>query len=185
MNLMKDIDLKNIDASVILDKQRTVFPVITLFLALIIANNIHNAQKAGLADIKVKIKEEGEISRLVKDIKQKEAKFSQAKKGFAVRESAEVMREISEIAAKNGIKLISLSPGQERVKTGEFFKSLPFSARINGSYHQIGDFVSGIESSDYVLKITQFQLVGSRSEKEVKESLKADLTIDAVFLTER
>ena len=66
--------------------------------------------------------------------------------------------------------------------------TLPFNLKIKGTYHELGNFISKVESSRDVLKISRFNLSQSASAKAwgrvEEEGLIANVVIDAVFLAE-
>ena len=177
---------KNIDIAVLLDKQKLILPIITFVITLIISNNIYKAQRSKEESFKQEIREEEKLSELIEVIKIRERKFSQAKEIFGLKDPSVIMQRISGFAAGSRIKILSFSPLQ--AVTSDVLEVLPFNLRVEGSYHELGNFISKVESAADILKIARFNLSQSggeaRSGRQGEESLVADILINAVFLAE-
>lgn len=177
---------KNIDIATILGKQKLIVPIITLLITVIVSNNVYKAQKIRVDYLKQQMKEDKKINDLIKVVKIQEKKFSEYENIFSMRDTSIIMKEVSEFAATSGVKILLFNPLSTIIS--EILKIMPLNLKIEGSYHEIGDFISKIESSDDVLSIADFQLSKSDPEREgggeKKEILNANIVINAVFLRE-
>lgn len=175
------IGLKNMDISSVMQKQKIILPIITFLITLMMAKNIYQGQRLKLESIKQQIGEEGRISELVKTIKAQNDKLSEYREKYGPKDYSLIMQEISGFAAAAGIKILSLSPLS--VIRSDILQIFPFSLRIEGSYHKIGDFIAKVESSANLLRISKFQLSQSGSGGK-EEVLGVSLTINALSLVE-
>lgn len=81
--------------------------------------------------------------------------------------------KVSSLAKKSGLEVISLSPRPVVSLSNFLYGNVSLTA--TGSFHQLGDFVSAIESS------SEFMRVEDLSFKKDKEFLSADIVISTYF----
>ncbi|MEK6715768.1 MAG: type 4a pilus biogenesis protein PilO [Candidatus Omnitrophota bacterium] len=180
---MQENLLKNLDISVIMDKQRLIIPFIGLFIAFIFSTNLYKAQQLKIESVKKQIVEEEKIDQLLKLLKIQDRKFSEYKNMFGAKDFSLIMQKISEFAASSDTKIISFNP-LTKFNTG-ILTNLPLRVKVEGSYHKIGNFLSRIESSADILKIVSFRLSKtSSSSAGSDEALSADIQINAVYISE-
>lgn len=174
---------KDLSMSQLLEKQRIMFPLVIFFLAFLIVGKIYKSQNLVLASIKEKINEEQETAKLVDLVKIRHENFVKHKNKYALKDASLLMQEISQGAAESGVRMLSLAPLSPVMS--DIFRILPFSLKVQGDYHKIGEFISRIESSaDSAFKVANFNLSPSESSSKKAEVLNADITINATGLAE-
>lgn len=67
--------------------------------------------------------------------------------------------DISATALGAGLKLVSIKP-EEMVET-EFYKELPISIEVQGGYHEMGAFVSGVAALPRIVTLHEYEISSS------------------------
>lgn len=171
-----------IDFGSLFKKQKVVLPFITFVVTLLIGINVYKAQMVKLELVKQETEEENKVGELIKLIKTQDDRFSVYKKIYSLKDPDFIMQEISKLADDSDVRLLSLTPSA--IGKSAIFQFLPFSMRIQGSYHRIGKFVEKIEASAYALKIISFQLSESGVSLPEEEVLDSTITIYAISLAQ-
>lgn len=180
---MQEDLLQNLDISSIMNKQKFILPFVGVFIAFIISSNIYKAQQVKMESLKKQIEEEGKVSNLFKVLQIQDGRFEKYKSMFGAKDFSLIMQKISEFAVGSEVNVLSFSPLSK--STAGVLTNLPLKIKIEGSYHKIGDFISKVESSPDVLKIANFQLLEPAYFSEGgKEVLSAEITVNAVYLTD-
>lgn len=104
------------------------------------------------ASVKVTYDQEKNKKALVDEISAIRAHISEFKSKFVSRkEVSNLIQELSEMAMKSGLDLSAVSPGKSEIQV-DYEKTI-LSLQATGNYHQLGDFVSRVESDPRFLKI--------------------------------
>lgn len=88
--------------------------------------------------------------------------------------------DISQTGLASGLKERLFQPGNESRR--DFYAELPIKIRLTGSYHEFGDFVSGIAALPRI--VTLHDLAISK-DKSIKGASDANLTLDVTAKTYR
>ena len=183
---------RNFDISFVLSKQKMILFILTVVLSLLFALGAYKSQKKKVRMLEKKIKEEKALNKMVEDIKLQEKQFTKYSAEFAEKDAALIVEEISEFARASGVKISSLAP-QKRIDSG-ILRILPFDLEVKGLYHQLGDFLSRIESSTIMLHVVRVNLSRApvprkknkrrRGKREENRDgmLSAKIVINAVFI---
>jgi len=71
-------------------------------------------------------------------------------------EVAELLVDISRVGLESGLEFELFKPGAEVIK--EFYAEYPISIRVVGSYHQLGNFVSGIAALPRIVTLHNLKI---------------------------
>jgi type IV pilus assembly protein PilO len=83
-------------------------------------------------------------------------------------EIAGLIVDISQTGLAAGLQFDLFKPQKEQTK--EFYKELPIDIVVNGSYHQIGEFVSGIASLPRIVTTHNIKIVRNKTGGDLKMS---------------
>lgn len=75
-------------------------------------------------------------------------------------EIAELLVDISRVGLDSGLEFELFKPGQEVRK--DFYAEFPISIRVRGSYHQLGNFVSGVAALPRIVTIHDLTISKSK-----------------------
>ena len=113
------------------------------------------------ADLKKVYKDKAfQVSRLDalrKQMADVEGRFAELTKQLPTeKEVPGLLDDITNLGTDSGLKigLIALAPELKR----EFYIELPINIKVNGSYHQMGSFVSGIAALDRIVTLHDYSI---------------------------
>lgn len=87
-------------------------------------------------------------------------------------EMPDLIVDVSRVALSSGIRTELFQPGTEQTK--EFYAEKPIQLRMVGTYHQFGDFVSGVASLPRVVILTSQDIsLKPRPSQDAKEGQEA------------
>jgi type IV pilus assembly protein PilO len=72
-----------------------------------------------------------------------------------------LLEDIDEKGAESGLAISSITLQSE--KTAEFYVELPISVKVSGSYHDLGNFVSGIAGMPRIVTLHDYTIKKSNS----------------------
>lgn len=176
-----------------LGKRKDILVVIgVILLTVIIGNNfIYQVQKRKMSYLEGEIKEEEAKNRLVEEIVLSDKRISFYKKRLPLqRDVSWLMRRISQLAKDARIEVVSLKP--KELDRQEGYIRIPLEIKVRCSYHELGEFLSNIESSAKFIKLDSLHLTTWRSEearrgieigvKNRDKSPTASLVISTIYL---
>lgn len=172
---MELIDFINIYKNKILN-------IAIVILALIIAYNIYKGQNRTLGSLKENKDIEIKKNAVLSDISQLEKKIISYKNLFNKKDISLVMNTINSIAKGTNIKIILIRPQRER--DYPVYIKYSFDLVINAKdYHQVGKFISKIESSPdiYMIDSVNIKLLPESQLAEQIYKLTVELTLSTVF----
>lgn len=98
-------------------------------------------------------------------------------------ETSLLLGKISKLATESGVSIIASTPRDDIVKFpkpyDERYKAELYDFTVEGGYHQLGTFVSKIESSPKILRIEHFRITPREKATEIPV---AEFTLSAVSL---
>lgn len=97
-------------------------------------------------------------------------------------EVAELLVDVSREGLKAGLEFELFKPGAEKVK--EFYAEYPISIKVVGTYHQFGNFASGIAALPRIVTLHNLKITRHTKGKSKKEG-DAVLVMDATANTYR
>lgn len=77
-------------------------------------------------------------------------------------EVADLLVDITQTGLASGLEFELFKPGAEVPK--EFYAELPISIKVNGDYHQLGNFVSGIAALPRIVTLHDIQIQSGKSD---------------------
>jgi type IV pilus assembly protein PilO len=158
-----------------LEKRKYISVVISvILLALIIGNNLYQFQKRKIAYLKTEIKKEESKNRLVREIVLLNKKIGSYEKRLPrQRDVSWLMRKVTQLAKDAQVKIISLKPQAIDRQVG--YVRIPLEIKLNCSYHELGGFLSNIESSPEFIRINSLQLISSTQQISETEEEKSKI----------
>lgn len=87
-------------------------------------------------------------------------------------EVEDLLVDISQTGLASGIEFLLFKPLAERHI--EFYAELPITLKMTGTYHQFGEFVSGIAALPRIVTLENISITGGKGKK--KDSLTMDVT---------
>ena len=91
-------------------------------------------------------------------------------------EMANLLQDISQTRVAAGLEEQVFKPEPERAK--EFYAEAPIRIRLTGSYHQMGNFASGLAALPRIVTLSNISLTGAKAGE-------GGLVMDAVAMTYR
>lgn len=82
-----------------------------------------------------------------------------------------LLEDITLAALNNGLKIESIDLQPER--RAEFYVELPITVTVNGDFHDLGSFVSGVANLSRIVTLHDFSIVPETSPGDLKMSILA------------
>ena len=116
------------------------------------------SQEAGLKQqIGIKTIQVASLEQLRKQMKDVEGRFAELLKQLPTeKEVPGLLEDITEIGRSSGLDIQSISLGGE--KKNEIFIELPINIRVSGTYHQMGQFVSGVAAIPRIVTLHDYSI---------------------------
>ncbi len=151
--------------------------VAIIALALVISKNIYQNQAKEISTL-MQLKESAQKKNAaLEDISQLQKKFAVFRASINNKDIAIVMGKISDIAKEYGIKILSVRPLPD--KDCGTYTAYAFDLNItSASYHNLGKFISKLESSPDIYYITNLNM--ARREKD--EFITVGMTVNTMWV---
>jgi Tfp pilus assembly protein PilO len=159
------------EATQFLNRQkRKIINIALILLALVVANNISKQHQKEIQLLKEQCDQEKKKSDVLISLNKAQKRILVFKKFLARKEASLLIKDISNIAQEQNLKIISLKPLAEQ--RGADFVKLPFdlSASLD-SYHALGKFISRIESSDNVYLVENVRIFSNEETRQLTVNL--------------
>lgn len=166
------------ELTVLVDKHKNkLLNIAVIILALILSYNIYKQYLSDKASLEQKKETESKKRAALENISQLELKIQSYKSLLSEKGESALINNINSLAKDSGVKIISIRPA-EKIQEEEYIK-FPFELVINASsYHEVGHFVSRLESSPEVFLV---EVVKIRQDSGAK-SLSVDLRVTNIVL---
>lgn len=173
-----------------LDKSRKNVVLISaaiIVVALFLARSIYRGQQARIENLKAKIAEEQAKNRILTEIGKRERGLESYQPLMPPERDVEwLRRRITELADESQVKLLSISPRAPEDRG--IYVRLSVEVEVECGYHQLGDFLSRLESSKEFVKLDSidFRREKAITVKAVEEEAvgKAKLVVSTFYLKE-
>lgn len=171
------IDLKEVWSG----RKKTVIRIAILFFAIILANKvIYQPQVRKIKMLEDQIVGEKEKNKLADEINELGNKINSYRQKISTPgDISLVINEVFKIAKDMKIEIVSLQPQQTEEET--LYVRLPLKVVIEAGYHELGRFLSRIESSEKFIKVDNLQIstaeVGSAGVPTLEEGEKPRATL--------
>lgn len=156
----------------ILKHKNKIFNLLLLVLTAMIAFNlIYKKQSAEIGTVEARKETEIKKNKLLGQIGQSEKKINAYKELLGKKNSGAVIKAINDMARESDLKIVSIRPGQEQVFP-EYIK-FPYDLTVNSdNYHDLGKFISKLESFKDVYVIDAMNIASGIGEKGLTVTLK-------------
>jgi len=187
---MADIDLNNLDFSELASWPVAVKAVLIIIVAaavLVLGYFVDiQAQQDDLARItseESRLKEDFELKQLkASNLDAYKAQMIEMEDSFGAMirqlpsktEVEDLLVDISQTGIASGIEFQLFKPLAE--KHIEFYAELPITLKMTGTYHQFGEFVSGIAALPRIVTLENISIQSSKNAKGNKKVLTMDVT---------
>lgn len=137
------------------NKDKLIFLVIIIF-AFSAASRIYKTQKDKTEALKKEIALQERRIELAQELAGLDQKISQDAGPYLKKEPAWNTRSFHEFASQAEVKVVSVSPPQER--SSDFSSAALFDLELKGRYHNLAKFVSILEAQNDMLGIESISL---------------------------
>jgi Tfp pilus assembly protein PilO len=151
-----------------------------LLISVLVAYNLYKNQAEGLQKVQHDKVNESKKNEVLSVLGELENALNTFKKELGRKDADSVINYINSIAKETGVSILSIKPDQE-TKTGEYLIT-PYMLSLKSSgYHNIGKFVSKLESNNQV-----FYSVDNLRINPAKEGsgLEISLRLNSVSITD-
>lgn len=177
-------DLKKINLADLSKRKDILIVAGIILLSLIVANkSIYQVQKRQINSLKGEIKEEETKNRLIKEVVALDKKMESYQKRLPLRRDISwLMGRITPLARGTQTKIISFQPREIGKQDGYLHMSL--AVKISGDYHELGEFLGKIESTEEFIKIDSFTLnvAGMAGGQGKEDKPVADLVVSTIYV---
>lgn len=187
---MADIDLNNLDFSELASwpiAVKAIIIIIVAFAVLALGYFVDiQAQQDNLSRITAKetqLKEDFELKQLkASNLDAYKAQMIEMEDSFGAMirqlpsktEVEDLLVDISQTGIASGIEFQLFKPLTE--KHIEFYAELPITLKMTGTYHQFGEFVSGIAALPRIVTLENISIQSNKNSKDNKKVLTMDVT---------
>lgn len=187
---MADLDLNNLDFSELASwpvAVKAILIIIVAFAVLVLGYFVDiQAQQDNLSRITAKetqLKEDFELKQLkASNLDAYKAQMIEMEDSFGAMirqlpsktEVEDLLVDISQTGIASGIEFQLFKPLAE--KHIEFYAELPITLKMTGTYHQFGEFVSGIAALPRIVTLENISIQGNKDSKGNKKVLTMDVT---------
>ena len=129
-------------------------------------------QESGLKQqVSVKIAQVASLDQLREQMKDVEGRFSELLKQLPTeKEVPGLLEDITEIGRSSGLNIESITLDGE--KKNEIFIELPINIKVSGTYHQMGQFVSGVAAIPRIVTLHDYSIVPAGNQLDMTISAK-------------
>jgi len=115
-------------------------------------------QESGLKQkVSVKTTQVASLDQLREQMKDVQGRFAELLKQLPTeKEVPGLLEDITEIGRSSGLDIQSISLGGER--KNEIFIELPINIQVSGTYHQMGQFVSGVAAIPRIVTLHDYNI---------------------------
>ena len=186
-----EIKLKPIIEAIAADNKKLALVVLFTFVLVYVDYSLFlraQIQKLNMLNSKISSTKK-DINKLqqdmssMKDIKQgQEIRGAQSAKAIriiSVNEIPELLKEISDMANKNQVRINQIRPSREAKDTknalAQKFDSVIIALDLSGEYHKVGVFINDLENADVFLSVEEIRVVSNAKDffhQDVKLTLK-------------
>ncbi|UCB57504.1 MAG: type 4a pilus biogenesis protein PilO [Candidatus Omnitrophota bacterium] len=164
-------------------RKGTIIFILILFLAFRIGyGGIYKSNLKKIESVKSQIEEEKKKNEVLGIISLLERKIkAHQERSFSVAEGTQILDRISRMAERLGIKIEAFNPLSAEEK--EYYVELPLKIPFSCDYHQLGEFLSLIESSKEFIRVKELRMrkptVAALGEAKIPE---VELTVSGFYL---
>ena len=161
-------------------KKFFVISAVIIMLVLVVANSIFRSQSGRIERLEERITEEREKNRVLIEVRKAEKEIDSYQPRIPLEKDVDwLRREVIRMANESEVKIISINPQSPEVRAQ--YTRLAIKMEMECGYHQLGDFISKLESSKRFIKIDSLSLdavEGGGKERIVK----AKITVSTFYL---
>jgi Tfp pilus assembly protein PilO len=162
-------------------KNKLIFILAFVFLTLMLSRQyIFAPYQQAKANLENAIKEENAKDSLVKEIiKSNQPLQAYLRRLSPTSDSAWMVKDFYSMANSAEVKILSVDPQGKQEREGFIF--IPATLRLNCTYHNLGKFLSLVESSQTFLKVNNLQVslpYGGRGQENL---LDVSMTLETLY----
>ena len=129
-------------------------------------------QEAGLkSQVTIKTAQVASLAQLRQQMADVKGRFAELLKQLPTeKEVPGLLEDITEIGRSSGLDIQSISLAKE--KKNEIFIELPINIRVSGTYHQMGQFVSGVAAIPRIVTLHDYSIKPATGQLDMTISAK-------------
>ena len=161
-------------------KRIFVISAVIIMLTLVVANSIFRSQSGRIERLKAEAAEEHEMNRLLVEIGRAVEEIDSYLPRIPLEKNVDwLRREVTRIAAESEVKIVSITPRSPEKK--DLYTRLAVGMEVECGYHQLGEFVSELESSKRFTNIDSLKLDAGKVEG-AEWIAEARITVSTFYL---
>ncbi len=168
-------------ADIITKHKNALINVVILLVAAVISLKVYTKQSSDLNSLKAQNEVEIEKNATLNQISELSAQEAVYKEFINAKEISSVLDVLSELAKESGVEIVSIRPETEEAK--DIYIKYPYALSLTAStYHNIGDFISRLESHRDIFSVENINMSSHLSDGEKPvEKLGVTLTINTIL----
>jgi len=169
-----------VDSGKIVNKiKENLVSLIILVLAVIIAFKVYRGKEAEFLGLKNDKEMENKKNAILNDLSELEKEFAYWNENVNNKELSAVLDKIGDFAKNASVKITKITP-QKEIVVGVYTK-YPYDITLSASkYHQIGKFMSILESSPDIYMVENLAINSNTASEN--DSISATLTVFTIMI---
>lgn len=160
-------------------KKLLLISIIIIVVALIVGNSIFRTQSARVERLKAKVAQEKQKNRILIGIQKIEDEINSFLPRLLPKKDQDwLRRQATRIANESNVEILSISPKSPQDRG--LYVWLPIGMEVECGYHQLGNFISLLESSRNLIWLESLDL--TRKEINGKVMGKAKIVVSTFYL---
>ena len=155
-------------------------------LGLLFSQRLYQEQEKKLKGLKNEIAQEEQRVKLGKEVLALENKLTQLSGPYFKKATSFAMNKFNDLASSSGVKIASIS--QEAESDSGPYAIMSYRLALKAGYHNLGKFISSLESLPDMLKLEELSVQGERASgknpgpAEEKNPLVINMRVSLTFL---
>ncbi|MDD5155348.1 MAG: type 4a pilus biogenesis protein PilO [Candidatus Omnitrophica bacterium] len=155
--------------------------LVVVIIFVFISINLYKTQAKNMAALKERKDTEAKKNRVLENLSQLQTKIDELTNLVNTKDLYQTISSLNNMARESAVKIISIKPlGQQDFPA---YVKYPFEMTVEaGNYHQIGKFISNIESNPNVYTIESLNMHTAQNKQDGNvEAISASLRVDTVL----
>lgn len=168
----------NLNINKLLKRTDIAVAVIIVTLGVVISVSLYNMRMRKITTLKNNIKEEKEKNDLLVVLNKLEGSLNAYRMRLKKKDASVLINKITDLSRQSNIRINSLTPVQTQER--DIFVKVPISVSLEGTYHQLGNFISALENSADFLRVESLSI--SVSGRTSEDTERIGLVLNSIYL---